>query len=289
MAETGIGERHRFKIVTRLEEWHADCCVGGSVMLALNGFGVQVADIDIVVRAADREPVAGLFAVRTERARTGIWRSEWSFRAEWPVGGERVGVDVIGDLQAVVDGVEARFPLRVERRVTVGGVDIPLAPLRHWYHLYRVHHPGKAAMIAARLSDAEILAGADELGIAGTFSPTLIVRIGNESHPQRIEQDMTTEQQSSIIEVVSPTDRKFDETAPSDIDMEALAETLEYIRPALQADGGDLILLGTEGGKVTLQMVGACGGCPLSTMTLTAGIERILQDRVPGVTEVISV
>lgn len=67
------------------------------------------------------------------------------------------------------------------------------------------------------------------------------------------------------------------------VDLEALNETLEYIRPALQADGGDLILLGVEEGTVNLQLVGACGGCPMSTMTLTAGIERILKDRVPGV------
>ncbi|MEN8235262.1 MAG: NifU family protein [Actinomycetota bacterium] len=65
-----------------------------------------------------------------------------------------------------------------------------------------------------------------------------------------------------------------------------LESTLEYIRPALQADGGDLVLLGAENGKVSLQLVGACGGCPLSTMTLTAGIERIVKDRVPGVTSI---
>ncbi|OFW66325.1 MAG: hypothetical protein A2Z12_09775 [Actinobacteria bacterium RBG_16_68_21] len=70
------------------------------------------------------------------------------------------------------------------------------------------------------------------------------------------------------------------------VDLAALQETLEYIRPALQADGGDLILLGVDGGTVNLQLVGACGGCPMSTMTLTAGIERILRDRVPGVDEV---
>jgi Fe-S cluster biogenesis protein NfuA len=72
------------------------------------------------------------------------------------------------------------------------------------------------------------------------------------------------------------------------IDLEKLRETLDYIRPAVQADGGDLVLLGTEGGTVNLQMVGACGGCPLSMMTLKAGIERILMDRVPGVEEVIA-
>ena len=75
----------------------------------------------------------------------------------------------------------------------------------------------------------------------------------------------------------------------SQIDLETLNATLEYIRPALQADGGDLILMGVDGGKVNLQLVGACGGCPMSTMTLTAGIERILQDRVPGFTEVIAI
>lgn len=73
---------------------------------------------------------------------------------------------------------------------------------------------------------------------------------------------------------------------PVEIDLAKLEETLEYIRPAIQMDGGDLILLGTEGGTVNLQMVGACGGCPMSTMTLKAGIERILRDRVPGVIEV---
>ncbi len=69
----------------------------------------------------------------------------------------------------------------------------------------------------------------------------------------------------------------------AEVDEDVLAETLEYIRPALQADGGDMILQGVEDGVVKLQLVGACGGCPLSQMTLTAGIERILTDRVPGV------
>lgn len=104
--------------------------------------------------------------------------------------------------------------------------------------------------------------------------------------------DRTDEPQTSVIEIALPGETSGDgtgETAGAEepsIDLDALRETLEYIRPALQADGGDLVLLGTEGGKVTLQLVGACGGCPLSTMTLVGGIERILKDRVPGVTEV---
>ena len=81
-----------------------------------------------------------------------------------------------------------------------------------------------------------------------------------------------------------PTD-----TTTSD-DMESgVLEAIDAIRPALQADGGDMFLLGVEGGTVTLQLVGACGGCPMASLTLTAGIERILRDRVPGVTEIIAV
>jgi Fe-S cluster biogenesis protein NfuA len=95
-----------------------------------------------------------------------------------------------------------------------------------------------------------------------------------------------SEEHGSTIEIASPADidRSFDDGAG--IDLEVLDATLEYIRPALQADGGDLVLLGTRDGTVTIQLVGACGGCPLSTMTLTAGIERIIKDRVPGVREV---
>lgn len=105
---------------------------------------------------------------------------------------------------------------------------------------------------------------------------------------------MAEEQQAttSIIEVASPTDARVETGEAGEdgvVDPVILEETLEYIRPALQADGGDLVLLGTKGGTVTIQLVGACGGCPLSTMTLTAGIERILRDRVPGVEEVVAV
>lgn len=74
--------------------------------------------------------------------------------------------------------------------------------------------------------------------------------------------------------------------AEADIDRQLLESTLDYIRPAIQMDGGDIVLQDIEDGVVTLQMVGACGGCPLSMMTLKAGIERILKDRVPGVVSV---
>ena len=67
-----------------------------------------------------------------------------------------------------------------------------------------------------------------------------------------------------------------------------LLEAMEAIRPALQSDGGDMRVLAVdeETGVVDIELMGACGGCPMSSLTLKAGIERILKDRVPGVTEV---
>ncbi len=68
-------------------------------------------------------------------------------------------------------------------------------------------------------------------------------------------------------------------------------ETIEAIRPALQADGGDIVLreVDEETGVISVTLVGACGTCPVSTDTLKAGIERIMRDRVDGVTEVVAV
>jgi Fe-S cluster biogenesis protein NfuA len=68
-------------------------------------------------------------------------------------------------------------------------------------------------------------------------------------------------------------------------------ETIEAIRPALQADGGDVVLrdVDEQTGIVTVTLVGACGTCPASSQTLKAGIERIMRDRVDGVTEVVNV
>jgi Fe-S cluster biogenesis protein NfuA len=75
------------------------------------------------------------------------------------------------------------------------------------------------------------------------------------------------------------------------VDTEKVEQVIEIIRPAVQADGGDLYLRGvdTDNGVVSVELVGACVSCPASTVTLKAGIERILKDRVPGVTEVVDV
>ena len=68
-------------------------------------------------------------------------------------------------------------------------------------------------------------------------------------------------------------------------------ETIEVIRPALQADGGDIILRDVDEGTgiITVTLIGACGTCPASSQTLKAGIERIMRDRIDGVTEVINI
>ena len=72
--------------------------------------------------------------------------------------------------------------------------------------------------------------------------------------------------------------------------IEEVAKVLEGIRPALQADGGDVQLVGvTEDGVVQVRLTGACGHCPMSTMTLKMGIERTLKEKIPGVKEVVSV
>ena len=73
-----------------------------------------------------------------------------------------------------------------------------------------------------------------------------------------------------------------------EVDLDVLNDTIEYIRPAVQADGGDIKLASVEDGVVNIEMLGACVGCPMSIATLKSGIERILKDNVPGVTEVIA-
>ena len=63
-------------------------------------------------------------------------------------------------------------------------------------------------------------------------------------------------------------------------------EFIERLRPFLLRDGGDCTLVDVEDGIVKLQLHGACGTCPSSTITLKAGIERALHEEVPGVIEV---
>ena len=70
---------------------------------------------------------------------------------------------------------------------------------------------------------------------------------------------------------------------------EKVEAALALIRPALQADGGDVELVEVEEGVVKLRLTGACAGCPVASMTLKQGIERVLKEQVPEVKEVVAV
>ena len=70
---------------------------------------------------------------------------------------------------------------------------------------------------------------------------------------------------------------------------EKVEAALEQIRPTLQADGGDVELVGVDEGVVSLKLTGACDGCPMAAMTLKMGIEKVLKGQVPEVKEVVAV
>jgi Fe-S cluster biogenesis protein NfuA len=67
---------------------------------------------------------------------------------------------------------------------------------------------------------------------------------------------------------------------------EEVEAALEKIRPALQADGGNIELVDVIDGVVKVRLTGACAGCPMASMTLKAGVERVLKEEVPEVKEV---
>lgn len=65
-------------------------------------------------------------------------------------------------------------------------------------------------------------------------------------------------------------------------------EALDLIRPAIQMDGGDIRLEGVEGNTATVQLLGVCETCPISPVTLRHGVERIIREHVPEITEVVA-
>jgi Fe-S cluster biogenesis protein NfuA len=74
------------------------------------------------------------------------------------------------------------------------------------------------------------------------------------------------------------------------VDKEKVAEVLEMVRPALQADGGDIKLVETtDDGVVKVKLLGHCAGCPMSQMTLSSAVERTLKEHIPGVKRVVPV
>ena len=66
-------------------------------------------------------------------------------------------------------------------------------------------------------------------------------------------------------------------------------EVLDKVRPALQRDGGNVELVEVSDGTVKVKLTGACAGCPMSTMTLKMGIEKILKQEIPEVKSVVAV
>ena len=76
------------------------------------------------------------------------------------------------------------------------------------------------------------------------------------------------------------------ETTQSSDLLQRVEEALDQIRPMLQMDGGDVELLGIEAGVVRLRLIGACDDCPMSALTLQAGIERTLKQAIPEVESV---
>lgn len=153
--------------------------VGGSALLRLSGLDVTVNDLDIAVAAEDRVDVVRALAgwQLDSPPSHEPWRTGWLLRATPPAGEGTASLDIMGGLALVIDGAVVDFPMTVGRNIDIGGVEVELARVAHWYHLYRVHNPAKAALAAGLLSDDEILVAADDLQIADTFSPTLIVRI----------------------------------------------------------------------------------------------------------------
>ncbi len=68
--------------------------------------------------------------------------------------------------------------------------------------------------------------------------------------------------------------------------LERIEKALDSIRPYLQADGGDVRILDVKDGLLRLELLGACGSCPMSTMTLKAGVEEAIKKSVPEITVV---
>jgi Fe-S cluster biogenesis protein NfuA len=70
---------------------------------------------------------------------------------------------------------------------------------------------------------------------------------------------------------------------------EKLKSLIDEIRPGLQADGGDIELIGVNDGVVSVRLVGACGHCPMSAITLKQGVERFIKSEMPEIKEVVAV
>jgi len=91
---------------------------------------------------------------------------------------------------------------------------------------------------------------------------------------------------TTLLDGPGATEAEAAETHDGEALRERVEAALDTIRPAIAMDGGNVELLDIEEGVVTLRMMGACGGCPMSTMTLKRGIEQRLREMVPGIERV---
>jgi len=109
----------------------------------------------------------------------------------------------------------------------------------------------------------------------------------NDGHP--IITELPKKEVATDSSFKSTTSVFTEHAAPQNETENKIVEVLEqYIRPAVESDGGLITFRSFENGVVTVQLKGACSGCPSSTVTLKAGIEALLKRMVPGVTEVVA-
>lgn len=142
--------------------------VGGSALLVLSGIDVAVGDLDLYTDEADPGVVvAALSDWQCEVRGVGPepWRSAWVMQAKR---GSGISVDMIGGLAVMIDGELAQFPVAMAMWVEVAGRAVPLAPLAQWYHLYRIHNPAKADLIAGSVRPGDLCVAAAALGITWT-------------------------------------------------------------------------------------------------------------------------
>ena len=70
---------------------------------------------------------------------------------------------------------------------------------------------------------------------------------------------------------------------------EKVEASLDKVRPTLRANGGDVELVDVKDGVATVKLTGACGSCPMSTMTLQLGVERVIKEAIPEIKELVAV
>jgi Fe-S cluster biogenesis protein NfuA len=78
-------------------------------------------------------------------------------------------------------------------------------------------------------------------------------------------------------------------TTMANLTKEQVESVLDQVRPSLVADGGNVVLVGVKDGVVKLKLTGHCAGCPMSTMTLRAGVERVLRQELPEMKKLVAV